>query len=190
MSEKGMMIAVVVAVVGCACMCSSIVGGAVLAKNPDFLGTLFTSPSSVTAEESKLYGGKGGANEYSLACPPGEYFTKLNIDSKMVGSKHRVNALRAQCNKTTDVKQAGVGDKNDEAWVVAECPTGISGFNVWNNGKIIQRLQPRCQDGSTAEGVGSPIGTRESFECPSGKRIAKMSGWVGADLDSIRFNCR
>lgn len=186
-----MMLVVAVLAIGCCAMMSSGIAGVVAMRNPDLLKGAGSGASGTA--QSPTYGGGGGQYQGTFTCPDGQFVTALDIDLDGVGpagkKSARVQGFQVSCNK--GAKQTiGQLENNQNNWHNTSCASGMSGVNVWDNGKIIQRLQPMCANGKPGEGHGASIGNMNTWSCGAGQKVVGVSGRYGADFDSVSFLCK
>ena len=162
-----------------------------------FFGSSLLSPSSNGAGgagggSSPMFGARSGDSEFRTECPAGDEVERLNMDTREVGlagnRRDRITALALQCKKAG--RRVAAAGENSTFPKEASCTGGITGLNIWSDGSVIQRLQPKCGNGGTAAGHGSPVGTMYPFSCPAGKKMTGVAGWSGTDVNSLRVICR
>ena len=159
-----------------------------------FFGSSLLSPvpPSNGAGGSPTFGARSGDSEFRTECPAGDQVDRLYMDTREVGlagnRQDRITALALQCKKAGRLVAAA--GNNSTFPKEASCTGGITGLNIWSDGSVIQRLQPKCGNGGTAAGHGSPVGMLSPFSCPAGKKMTGVAGWSGTDVNSLRVICR
>lgn len=167
-------------------------------------GTDTTTPEGVSISSS--YGGGGGSAPYTAKCTGDKIVKQILVTEAVVGTlpnRHgRVADIGILC--TDDKKVWGkMPGKTQDATSLSCDSKGMSGVQLWTTG-VVQKVWPTCVNGNepTAKkggkivdagdggSTGDKIGTVNTYNCPSGKKLVGISGIYGSHVDSIKFHCK
>jgi len=155
--------------------------GFACAQGPFIPPLLTPGPNLLTV--SPLYGTSPRGSWFTFNCDPGDYVVSLGAQSLVPGFINSITHIGVACAGGKRLGQTSY-----------DCPQGFTGSNLRYYGFSggIRQIMPVCNNGQPHDLVDWLDGDKsvdESFTCPTGQRIAGITGYTGKVVYSISFTC-